>query len=114
MIGWNKAAGVLTLFGLMGLFLSPAILKPAVSAPAYGDRTVAIAIAAGPQLRLLDAPQRVESSKKTISAPERTAKSMLCGQVYRLAFADIGFRCSPNGTTTAQLSNEPSLSLAGN
>jgi len=131
MIGWNKAAGILTVFGLTGLLLSPIILKPAVSAPAYGDRTVAIAIAAGPQLRLLSAhqtgsdtvsqpvdrtlvPQTVAAPKNTGTSFESSKQAMLCGHVYRLAFADVGFGCKDGGFTSAKVKQAPSIALAGN
>lgn len=87
---WNKVAGILTLFGLTGLFLSPSLLTPAVSAPVPQDRTVTIAIAAGPYLRLVSI---AETTKTEVTKPDDHKQAMVCGRVFRLAFADVGFSC---------------------
>jgi hypothetical protein len=94
----NNIAGVLTAFGVTGLLLSPFILTPAVSAPSGADRSVSVAIAAGPQLRLLRAD---ETPKPAPAATAKTSRNMVCNRVFRFSFAEVGLSCR-GGAKAAQ------------
>jgi hypothetical protein len=90
MLARNNIAGVLTTFGVTGLLLSPIILTPAVSASSSADRSISVAIAAGPQLRLLRADETTKAARMTTT---KKSRNMVCNQVFRLSFADVGLSC---------------------
>jgi hypothetical protein len=90
MLARNNIAGVLTAFGVTGLLLSPFILTPAVSASSSTARSISVAIAAGPQLRLLLGDETTGAARV---ATTKTSRNMICSQVFRLSFADVGLNC---------------------
>ena len=90
MLARNNIAGVLTAFGVTGLLLSPFILTPAVSASSSTARSISVAIAAGPQLRLLLGDETTGAARV---ATTKTSRNMICSQVFRLTFADVGLNC---------------------
>lgn len=96
MITRINVAGLLAIVGAIGLAVAPAFGVPS-KAPATAQNTVAVAITSGPQLRLTLAGE-AERSNALVVASKR---SLVCGDVYRLAIADVGFDCRSAQSTLA-------------
>lgn len=91
-----KVAGLLTIIGAIGLAVAPAfgVQSKAQSAT---QNAVAVAIASGPQLRLTLAGE--EEPNQAVIVTSR--RSMVCGDVFRLSFADVGLDCRSARSTLA-------------
>lgn len=88
----NKCAAVLTSVGFLGLvmstFLIPATAKATGKTSTGSNRVITVAISSGPQLQLLAEHQN--SARPSNIAHQQ---SLICRNVFRLSFADLGFAC---------------------
>lgn len=91
-----SVAGLLTIIGAIALAVAPALGVPSTVQTATPD-TVAVAITSGPQLRLTLAGEKTPGEPPVLVSE----RSMVCGDVYRLAIADIGLHCRAATSTLA-------------
>lgn len=89
MITLKKCAGIATCLGLMGLAVTPFVLSPVAAASSAASANVSVAIAAGPQLRLLRADQFQARKLNALAGRQ----DMICEIVYKLPIADVGLNC---------------------